>query len=98
LPPFSAQATLRAEANSREEVQSFLSEARALFTQGSTRIHGPFPALMERRGGRLRWYLLLQDPNRHGLQASLDPWLEALRGLPGSRRVRWAVDVDPQDF
>jgi primosomal protein N' (replication factor Y) len=98
LPPFSAQATLRAEAASREEVQGFLNEARSLFAENTTRIHGPFPALMERRGGRVRWYLLLQNPKRPGLQASLEPWLEALRALPGSRRVRWALDVDPQDF
>jgi primosomal protein N' (replication factor Y) len=98
LPPFSAQATLRAEATSREDVQGFLTQARALFVENTTRIHGPFPALMERRGGRVRWYLLLQNPKRPGLQASLEPWLEALRGLPGSRRVRWALDVDPQEF
>jgi primosomal protein N' (replication factor Y) len=98
LPPFAAQATLRAEAHDRTRVQGFLEQARDLFGRGTSSVHGPFPALMERRGGRVRWYLLVQDPNRAGLQKSLDPWLADVRALPGARRVRWAVDVDPQDF
>jgi primosomal protein N' (replication factor Y) len=98
LPPFTAQATLRAEGHDRGRVQGFLEEAKGLFASQTSRVHGPFPALMERRGGRIRWYLLAQDSRRIGLQITLDPWLADVRALPGARRVRWAVDVDPQDF
>ncbi len=98
LPPFSAQATLRAEAHEREAVQDFLQQARSCFKGTGSAVHGPFPALMERRGGRLRWYLLIQDSSRLNLQGTLDRWLTVVRGLPGARRVRWTIDVDPQDF
>jgi primosomal protein N' (replication factor Y) len=54
--------------------------------------------MMERRGGRLRWYLLLQQPSRAQLQAILARWLPQVRELPQARRVRWSVDVDPQEF
>jgi primosomal protein N' (replication factor Y) len=98
LPPFSAQAALRAEALERDVLLGFLQQAQACFRGNGSSIHGPFPALMERRGGRLRWYLLLQGKNRVALQGSLDEWLHAVRALPSARQVRWAVDVDPQDF
>jgi len=99
LPPFSVQATLRAEAHDRAAVQEFLQRARDLFRGGQrARAHGPYPALMERRGGRLRWYLLIQDDSRAGLHRALDGWLDAVRALPEARRVRWSVDVDPQEF
>ena len=98
LPPVTCQAQLRAEAGSRESLQEFLQSAREAFSSRSARIHGPFPAHMERRGGRLRWYLLVQDAGRPNLQKSLDQWLPAVRALPSARRVRWALDVDPQEF
>ena len=98
LPPYSAQATLRAEAASRDAVQTFLVDARKAYQGPGAHVHGPFPALMERRGGRVRWYLLVQASSRGRLQASLAPWLDAIRRLRGARNVRWAVDVDPQDF
>jgi primosomal protein N' (replication factor Y) len=98
LPPFAAQATLRAEAHERDQVLNFLQQAQSCFRENGSRVYGPFPALMERRSGRWRWYLLMQDRNRASLQASLDVWLNEIRALPVARQVRWAVDVDPQDF
>ena len=98
LPPHSAQATLRAEAAGRDAVQSFLADARKAYRGAGAAVYGPFPALMERRGGRLRWYLLIQAESRGQLQACLSPWLGVIRRLRSARNVRWAVDVDPQDF
>jgi primosomal protein N' (replication factor Y) len=97
LPPFSYQAVLRAEAVERDHVLDFLNAAAACCGKPG-RPHGPFPAMMERRGGRLRWYLLLQQPSRAQLQAILARWLPQVRELPQARRVRWSVDVDPQEF
>jgi primosomal protein N' (replication factor Y) len=54
--------------------------------------------MMERRGGRLRWYLLLQSPDRRELQQALDVFLPAVRALPAARKVRWTTDLDPQEF
>ncbi len=98
LPPFAKQATLRAEAHQREAVRAFLGAAKSLFKSDSGEIHGPYPALMERRGGRTRGYLLVQDSGRAKLHASLDQWLLSLRSIPQARNVRWALDVDPQEF
>jgi primosomal protein N' (replication factor Y) len=98
LPPFTCQAALRAEATQREPVQTFLEDALARFDAAGVQAYGPYPALMERKGGRLRWYLLLQSESRPRLQAALDAWLPQVRSLPAARRVRWALDVDPQEF
>jgi primosomal protein N' (replication factor Y) len=98
LPPFSFQAALRAEAHDRSDVTGFLQEARDRFENAMVRVHGPYPALMEKKGGRIRWYLLLQARQRSSLQSALDSWLPAVRALPASRRVRWTLDIDPQEF
>ncbi len=98
LPPFSHQAVLRADAVDRESLRAFLEQARNAWTGLGMVVHGPFPAMMEKRAGRVRWYLLAQADARGALQASLDQWLEAVRRLPAARKVRWAIDVDPQEF
>ena len=54
--------------------------------------------MMERRGGRTRWYLLAQARNRSGLHSQMDEWLLRLQKLAPGRRVHWVVDVDPQDY
>lgn len=59
---------------------------------------GPVPAPMERRAGRFRGQLLLQSEERGPLHGLLTPWLEALEGLKSGRRVRWSLDVDPQEM
>jgi primosomal protein N' (replication factor Y) len=98
LPPVTFQAQLRADASARDPLREFLESARDVFKSRNSMVHGPFPAQMERRGGRLRWYLLVQDVSRPELQATLDQWLPAVRKLPAARRVRWALDVDPQEL
>jgi primosomal protein N' (replication factor Y) len=98
LPPYAFQAVLRAEATERDKVLALLNRAAEIRVSEKTGIHGPFPAMMERRAGRMRWYLLLQSQNRAALQADLNAWLPELRQLKESRSVRWTIDVDPQEF
>lgn len=98
LPPFSHQAVLRAEAHDRDAVRAFLEDAHRAWHGRDVAVHGPFPAMMEKRAGRVRWYLLLQAGSRAALQSGLDRWMGDVRALPGARRVRWAIDVDPQAF
>jgi primosomal protein N' (replication factor Y) len=43
-------------------------------------------------------YLVIQGPERISLHQQLDQWLPGLRKLPSGRKVRWAVDVDPQEL
>jgi primosomal protein N' (replication factor Y) len=98
LPPFSYQALLRADAHQKTDVRDFLGQAKSCFPAGDTRVYGPFPAMMERRSGRTRWYLLVQADDRSAVHAQLDRWIPGLHKLPAARKVRWAVDVDPQDY
>jgi primosomal protein N' (replication factor Y) len=98
LPPFSHQALLRADAVDKEPVQEFLARAKGCFPQGAAGIYGPFPAMMERRGGRTRWYLLVQAPARSHLHRQLDAWLPLLQQLHAGRKVHWVMDVDPQEY
>jgi primosomal protein N' (replication factor Y) len=98
LPPLSFQAQLKAEAAARDDVLDFLRAAKACFPAGRSSLSGPVPALMEKIAGRFRLYLLAQASSRTELHRQLDAWLEKLTALPGSRKVRWALDVDPQDM
>jgi primosomal protein N' (replication factor Y) len=100
-PPFSYQALLRAQAPKEEEPRRFLDEAAELARQGGVagiELWGPVPAPMERRAGRYRAHLLLQSTRRAGLQALLRSWVPGLADLPSARRVRWSIDVDPQEM
>ena len=103
LPPFASLALLRGESTAREPVFEFLTQARDLARKGAEvpdrlQVWGPVPAPMERRSGRYRAQLLLQSNERRTLHGMLDPWLEALSNLPAGRRVRWSLDVDPQEM
>jgi primosomal protein N' (replication factor Y) len=98
LPPVSYQALLRAEAHDRFVAERFLKDAASVFPAGGTRVFGPMPAIMERLGGRSRMYLILQAANRNDLHGQIDPWLPRLRELKSGRKVRWAIDLDPQEL
>jgi primosomal protein N' (replication factor Y) len=98
LPPFSYQALLRSDAHDKDDVRAFLNRAKQCFPTGEATVYGPFPAMMERRSGRTRWYLLVQANRRPILHHQLDEWVSQLHKLPSARKVRWSVDVDPQDY
>ena len=101
LPPFSSLALLRAEAPQRERANAFLEHARdraQALAADAVQVLGPVPAPMERRAGRFRAQLLLQSEERGPLHALLAPWLSELESLKSGRRVRWSLDVDPQEM
>ena len=101
LPPFASLALVRAEALQRDAPQSFLHDAGAC---ASARPHpgisvlGPVPSPMERRAGRYRAQLLVDATSRAALQRFLPGWIAELESLPSARKVRWSVDVDPQEM
>ncbi|MCW8906037.1 MAG: primosomal protein N' [Sedimenticola sp.] len=101
LPPFGYQALLRAEAPGEAAPGAFLEAAReqALALEGgSVQLWGPVPAPMERRAGRYRAHLLLQSESRAELQRLLADWIPRISRLKSARRVRWSIDVDPQEM
>jgi primosomal protein N' (replication factor Y) len=53
---------------------------------------------MARRAGRHYAQLLVETTARGELHRFLEQWLPLVERLPGARRVRWAIDVDPLDI
>jgi primosomal protein N' (replication factor Y) len=98
FPPFSHLALLRAESKKAGEALAFLDLAARLARR---RAHGievfdPVPATLERKAGFERAQLLVRAPARAALQPFLRSWREALSARD-ERRVRWSIDVDPQE-
>jgi primosomal protein N' (replication factor Y) len=100
LPPFSYMTVLRAEDHRRAAVERFLSEAKRLLTSAHPGLeaYGPMPAILEKHAGRFRYQLLIQSNDRNLMQRALAPWSRSLETLPSAKRVRWSLDVDPQEL
>ena len=99
LPPFGYLALIRAESVDASAANAFLEAARAAAPPlEGIALLGPVPSPMPRRAGRHRAQLLVEGSGRGALQRLLRQWLPALGALPAARRVRWSVDVDPQDM
>jgi primosomal protein N' (replication factor Y) len=100
LPPFGSQALLRAEATDSQAPPNFLSAAvlAAGTLPPDIQFWGPVPAPMERRAGRYRAHLLVQAEERTFMQGFLNTWIPGLYRLKQARRVRWSLDVDPQEM
>ena len=101
LPPFSFMALVRAEAADAREAHAFLiqvAETLEVNKRGALDILGPAPAPMERLGGRFRAQLLLQSDKRSILNDSLTHLCTLIDNLPGARKCRWSIDVDPVDL
>jgi primosomal protein N' (replication factor Y) len=99
-PPFSHLAVWRAEAPAREPVFAFLNKLKreAGPDRPGLKVLGPTPDWMERRAGRYRAQLLLKSDERPRLHELVERGLTALGGWRESRRVRWAIDVDPVEL
>lgn len=101
LPPYSHQALLRAESVRPEQPVGFLEQAVEMARRHAgpeVGFWGPVPAPMERRAGRYRAHLLLQADRRQPLQQLLAAWIPELAATRLARRVRWSIDVDPQEM
>ncbi len=100
LPPYSFQAMVRAEANKLEPVRRFLTEARNQFPHKGhpCEVFGPFVPPIEKRAGKYRMQLLIQACNRVQLGKVLQEWILEIERLPASRKIRWSLDVDPQEM
>lgn len=106
MPPYGYLALIRAEAVDAAAPARFLTRARELLDDylavsdlpHRPQISGPLPAPMEKRANRYRQQLLLRSTRRASLQAALS-WLTGeLERSQAQRKVRWSIDVDPQDM
>ncbi len=101
LPPYSYMVFLRAEAHNANDAKCFINDAAMQLNQltdNKLLLFGPIPALIEKRSGRFRYQLIIQSQSRKSLHAQLDNWLDKLENKKLSKKVRWSLDVDPQDM
>ncbi len=103
FPPFSHLALLRAESKKAGEATDFLKLAARIGRRLAARtelagveIFDPVPAPLERKAGFERAQLLVRARSRAAMQPFLQEWKAALTEK-GVRRVRWSLDVDPQE-
>nr|WP_315480878.1 primosomal protein N' [uncultured Rhodoferax sp.] len=111
MPPFSAQALVRADAKTQEAAQAFLNAARS-FAQTEMQewdgwapvldqltLYPAVPMTIQRIANVERAQMLIESPSRAALQQFLNGWqsvLHATRGQPECKGlIRWAIDVDP---
>ena len=108
LPPFSHMALLSAEATYPQPAEEFLGNAASLAQQiielnnlggpEGVMVMGPMPAPMEKRQGRMRYQLHFQAKSRKPLHNMFYRLLPQLEQNPLTRKIRWSVDIDPQDI
>jgi len=101
MPPFSHQATIRADHKKLANCLQFLSTARELGeplvdADNPVFMCDPVPLTVVRVGGIERAQMLIESESRPALHRFLTQWLAQLHALPGS--VRWFLEVDPVDL
>ncbi|MGO2496702.1 MAG: primosomal protein N' [Vibrio litoralis] len=103
LPPYSFLTLFRAEGNNNEDVEAFLRqirhtiEAHPLYDE-QCMVLGPMPAPLAKRAGKYRWQLMLQVTTRSQMQRLIGSSKPAIQLLPLAKKVRWNMDIEPQDL
>ncbi|PCI58710.1 MAG: primosomal protein N' [Gammaproteobacteria bacterium] len=97
LPPYYYQTLFRAEANYPSYPDKFL---RALTAQplNGCEFAGPIPAAMEKKAGKYRFHLIVQAKQRRDLHKGIKQLLANIKQNPWHNKVRWSLDIDPQDL
>lgn len=100
LPPVASMALLRAEAPHDSAPQELLSALAQWLRENepALQVWGPMPAPMARKAGMHRWHLLLKTSARKPLHLALERVVAWLGSEPAARRVRWSLDIDPQEL
>ena len=99
LPPYGHMGLFRVESTNRQAVTQALEElVQQLPAVNGVQILGPMPALMERKAGRYRYQLVVHCQTRKLRYQMLEYLLPLISQLASWRKVRWSLDVDPQDF
>jgi primosomal protein N' (replication factor Y) len=98
LPPYTHQVILRAEALEQETAMDFLRDAarRADADGAEVAVFDPVPAGMARLAGKARAQLTVQSRSRSALHSFLNAWEQELKKI-AAPKVRWALDIDPQE-
>lgn len=106
MPPYTYQALIRAESNRVQHYQDFLQYCFNIITacqknqnkQENIQLLGPVSAPMEKKAGKFRGQLLIQASERRQLHSILNELIHVIEQNKAAQRVRWSVDIDPQDL
>lgn len=100
LPPCGFMALVRSEHQQPQASEIFLREVRAAAENLNLpiRMLGPLPSPLAKKAGRFRFQLLFVSTQRQQLQQLLKQLIPQLESLRSGRKVRWSVDIDPQDM
>jgi len=97
FPPFSYMVIVRCDSIQKHHGLAFLNECRQTLNFEGVELFGPLPAPMQRRAGRYRWQLILLADDRKKLHGVLHHWVPKIIKFKTVNKVRWSIDVDPQD-
>ena len=103
LPPYSFQIMLRAESTDPNHGWQFLQDIQQALVQNANQqteleALGPVAAPMLRKEARYRYQLLLQATNRGRLHKWFGRIESQIYAHPLVSKLRWSIDVDPQDM
>lgn len=99
MPPFGFQTAVRADAPRVADAMEFLNAAKetiAPLLPESVSQFGAAPMLMVRLAERERAQIFLESPSRQDLHRAVSLWVQVLQQNRDGK-IRWSVDVDPQE-
>ena len=101
-PPYVRFALMRAESTQSGAPIRFLRSAalagESLASRSAVEIMTPVPSPMERRAGRFRAQLLVRSKDERRFHRFLEDWVQGIEASREAARVRWSLDVDPQEM
>ena len=98
FPPYQFFALIRAESVDIESTMNFLTDLKSVMGSNNIQLLGPIPAPMQKKSGKHRAQLLLKSKQRTHLIAQLDNLIQKQSELKYRSKVRWSIDVDPQEM
>ena len=99
MPPFGFQTAVRADAPRVADAMEFLNAAKetlAPLLPESVSQFGAAPMLMVRLAERERAQIFLESTSRQDLHRAVSLWVQVLQQNRDGK-IRWSVDVDPQE-
>lgn len=99
MPPFGFQTAVRADAPRVADAMEFLNAAKetlAPLLPESVSQFGAAPMLMVRLAKRERAQIFLESVSRQDLHRAVSLWVQVLQQNRDGK-IRWSVDVDPQE-
>ncbi len=100
LPPFMHMAILHAQSEDPQVCPLWLGQLQQFSRDYAPKVQllGPIQPPLERKAGKYRWQLQFFAADRRDLHQLLQALLPFALSLPEQRRLKWQIDVDPQDL